>query len=103
MTSVDSNFNFLCGRSHGAGPPPPVYMRPPEPDPLRVDAINEWPLIQILLLLSIDFVRTLFTIFKSFIRNGSRYCYFVTCSPETWTMEGCIEVIFICNHVHLHT
>jgi len=21
MTSVDSNFNFLCGRPHGAGPP----------------------------------------------------------------------------------
>src|SRR6218665_3988682 len=32
MTSVDSNFNFLCGRPHGAGPP--VHMRPPEPDPL---------------------------------------------------------------------
>ena len=29
-----SNFNFLCGRPHGAGPPPPVHMRPPEPDPL---------------------------------------------------------------------
>src|SRR6218665_230367 len=23
MTSVDSNFNFLCGRPHGAGPPFP--------------------------------------------------------------------------------
>src|SRR6218665_1350390 len=34
MTSVDSNFNFLCGRPHAAGPPPPVHMRPPEPDPL---------------------------------------------------------------------
>src|SRR6218665_1381809 len=34
MTSVNSNFNFLCGRPHGAGPPPPVHMRPPEPDPL---------------------------------------------------------------------
>src|SRR6218665_377044 len=34
MTSVDSNFNFLCGRPHGAGPPPPVHMRPSEPDPL---------------------------------------------------------------------
>src|SRR6218665_1545234 len=22
MTSADSNFNFLCGRPHGAGPPP---------------------------------------------------------------------------------
>jgi len=33
MTSVDSNFNFLCGRPHGAGPGPPVHMRPPEPDP----------------------------------------------------------------------
>ena len=46
MTSVDSNFNFLCGRPHGAGPPP-VHMRPPEPDPLpslRVDVINGWPL-----------------------------------------------------------
>src|SRR6218665_1302653 len=43
MTSVDSNFNFLCGRPHGAGPP--VHMRPPEPDPLplRVDVINGWP------------------------------------------------------------
>ena len=44
MTSVDSNFNFLCGRPHGAGPPPPIHMRPPEPDPLRVDIINGWPL-----------------------------------------------------------
>src|SRR6218665_1663274 len=44
MTSVDSNFNFLCGRPHGAGPPPPVHMRPPEPSPLRVDVINGWPL-----------------------------------------------------------
>src|SRR6218665_172132 len=46
MTSMDSNFNFLCGRPHGAGPPPPIHMRPPEPDPLplRVDVINGWPL-----------------------------------------------------------
>jgi len=29
MTSVDSNFNFLCGRPHGLDPLP----RPPEPDP----------------------------------------------------------------------
>src|SRR6218665_393276 len=45
MTSVDSNFNFLCGRPHGAGPPPPVHMRPHGPDhlPLRVDVINGWP------------------------------------------------------------
>src|SRR6218665_3714228 len=34
MTSVDSNFKCLCGRPHGTGPPPPVHMRPPEPDPL---------------------------------------------------------------------
>src|SRR6218665_471947 len=41
------NFNFMCGRPHGAGPPPPVHMRPPEPDPLplRVDVINGWPII----------------------------------------------------------
>src|SRR6218665_2329511 len=44
MTSVDSNFNFLCGRPHGAGPPLPIHMRPPEPDPLCVDVINGWPL-----------------------------------------------------------
>ena len=45
MMSVDSNFNFLCGRPHGAGPHPPVHTRPPEPDPLplRVDVINGWP------------------------------------------------------------
>ena len=47
MTSVDSNFNFLCERPHGAGPPPPVHMRPPEHDPLRVDVINRWPYISI--------------------------------------------------------
>jgi len=29
MTSVDSNFNFLRGRPHGAGP-----LRPHEPDSL---------------------------------------------------------------------
>src|SRR6218665_3345006 len=45
MTSVDSNFNFLCGHPHGAGPPSPVHMRSPESDPLRVDIINGWPLI----------------------------------------------------------
>ena len=30
----------------GLDPPPPVHMRPPEPDPLplRVDVINGWPL-----------------------------------------------------------
>jgi len=42
MTSVDSNFNFLCGRPYGAYPP--VHMRPPEPGPLRVDVIYGWPL-----------------------------------------------------------
>src|SRR6218665_3273713 len=46
MTSVDSNFNFLCGRPHGARPPPPVHMR--EPDPLHVDVINGWPLTIVL-------------------------------------------------------
>src|SRR6218665_1422768 len=45
MMSVGSNFNFLCGRPHGAGTPSPGHMRPPEPDPLplRVDVINGWP------------------------------------------------------------
>src|SRR6218665_3676167 len=46
MTSVDSNFNFLCGRPHGAGPPPPttcVHLSL-TPSPLRVDVINGWPL-----------------------------------------------------------
>jgi len=34
MTSVDFNFNLLCGRPHGAWPPiTPVRMCPPEPDP----------------------------------------------------------------------
>src|SRR6218665_439787 len=45
MTSVDSKFNFLCGRPHGAGPPPPstcVHMSLTLP--LRVDVINGWPL-----------------------------------------------------------
>jgi len=38
-----TNFKFLCGRSHGAWHPPPIHMRPPEPDlPLRVDVINGW-------------------------------------------------------------
>src|SRR6218665_1797858 len=43
MTSVDSNFNFLRGRPHGAGPPSPVHLSL-TPSPLRVDVINEWPL-----------------------------------------------------------
>src|SRR6218665_594302 len=30
--------------------PSPVHMRPPEPDPLRVDVINGWPLIEISIL-----------------------------------------------------
>src|SRR6218665_259430 len=45
MTSVDSNFNFLCGRPPWLDSPPPVHMRPPKPDsPFRVDIINGWPL-----------------------------------------------------------
>src|SRR6218665_694910 len=47
MTSVDSNFNFLCGRRHGAGPPPPstcVHLSL-IPSPLRVDVINGRPLL----------------------------------------------------------
>src|SRR6218665_3674500 len=46
MTSVNSNFNFLFGRPHGAGPPSPVHVCPPEPDPLplHVDVINRWHL-----------------------------------------------------------
>src|SRR6218665_1787123 len=46
MTPVDSNFNFLCGRPHGAGPPPPstcVHLSL-TPSPFRVDVINGWPL-----------------------------------------------------------
>src|SRR6218665_264833 len=45
MTSVDSNFNFLCGRPHGGWTPSPVHMRPHwhDPLPLRVDVINGWP------------------------------------------------------------
>src|SRR6218665_1334880 len=48
MTSVDSNFNFLCGRPHGAGPPSPstcVHLSL-TPSPLRVDVINGWPHIR---------------------------------------------------------
>src|SRR6218665_279124 len=37
MTSLDSNFNFLCGRPHGAGPPLPpstcVHLSPTPPPP----------------------------------------------------------------------
>jgi len=46
MTSVGSNFNFLCGRPHGAGPPPPstcVHLNLTH-IPLRVDVINGCPL-----------------------------------------------------------
>ena len=31
MTSVDSNFNFLCGRPHGAGPPVHLSLTPSPP------------------------------------------------------------------------
>src|SRR6218665_4029192 len=45
MTSVDSNFNFLCGRPHGAGPPPQsTCVHLSLIDPLCVDVINGWPL-----------------------------------------------------------
>ena len=49
MTSVDSNFNFLCTSTWGLTPPP-VHMRLSEPDllPLRVDVINGWPLKELL-------------------------------------------------------
>ena len=42
MTSVDSNFNFRCGRSHGTEPPSPVHMRPPEPDPSPPCGRHKW-------------------------------------------------------------
>ena len=48
MTSVDSNFNFLCGRPHGALPSPPstcVHLSL-TPCLLRMDVVNWWPLIQ---------------------------------------------------------
>src|SRR6218665_2916963 len=46
MTSVESNFNFLCGRPHGAGPPPlsTCIHLSLTPSPLCVDVINGWPL-----------------------------------------------------------
>jgi len=48
MMSVDSNFNFLCGLPHGAGPPSSpstcVHLSL-TPSPLRVDVINGWPLM----------------------------------------------------------
>ena len=46
MTSVDSNFNFLCGRPHVAGPPSTCVHLSLTPAPLRVDVINGWPLIE---------------------------------------------------------
>src|SRR6218665_2589896 len=33
MTSLDSNFNFLCGRPHGAGPPSSVHLSLTPPPP----------------------------------------------------------------------
>jgi len=45
MTSVDSNFNFLCGRPHGAWPLPlsTCIHLSLTPLPLHVDIINGWP------------------------------------------------------------
>jgi len=51
MTSVDSNFNFLCGRSHGAWPPIP--MRPPEPDPSVWMSYMDGPLCELPLTLGL--------------------------------------------------
>ena len=42
MASVDSNFNFLCGRPHGAWLSLPVHMRPPEPDPPPPCGRHKW-------------------------------------------------------------
>ena len=44
MTSVDSNFNFLCGHPHGAWPILPSPSTWAWPLPLCVDVINGWPL-----------------------------------------------------------
>src|SRR6218665_609249 len=47
MMSVDSNFNFLCGRPHGGWtplPPSTCIHLSLTPSPLRVDVINGWPL-----------------------------------------------------------
>src|SRR6218665_1367780 len=43
MTSVDSNFNFLCGRPYGAGLPLSTCVHLSQTPP-RVDVINGWPL-----------------------------------------------------------
>src|SRR6218665_1237882 len=49
MSSVDSNFNFLCGRPHGAGPHPPstcvhLSLHPPSPSPCHnLSHISEPP------------------------------------------------------------
>src|SRR6218665_3956067 len=64
MMSVDSNFNFLCGRPHGAGPPPPVHMRPPEPDPLPPPCgRHKWmaPNINSRLMVKVKMQKTLYT------------------------------------------
>src|SRR6218665_3421681 len=48
MTSVGSN--FLCGRPHGAYPPPPTGVHLSLiPSTLRVDVINGWPLYIIIM------------------------------------------------------
>jgi len=48
MTSGDSNFNFLCGRPHGAWHLPSLCQHASTwswpPSPFRVDVINGWPL-----------------------------------------------------------
>ena len=83
MTSVDSKFKFLCGRPHGAEPPPPstcVNMSL-TPSPLRVDVINGWPLI-----------------FRSLMQPSWRCCPF--CNTRDWkcnNLSTTLSLILFCN------
>src|SRR6218665_2152031 len=77
MPSVDSNFNFLCGRPHGAGPPPPstcVHLSLTPPLPLRVDVINGWPLTYVHIYLQIFFFSS-YLLLDSYL-PGSSYILF---------------------------
>ena len=88
MTSVDSNFNFLCGCPHGTWPLPPstcVHLSL-TPSPLRVDVINGWPLMNFINLEISEMLKMYFCANFQYLKIGKKLlllftkkCHLPTC------------------------
>jgi len=93
------NFNFLCGRPHGAGPPPrPHASTWAWPLPLSVDIINGWPLGMCICMYVYMFTSLLVCLHVSCIFASMHVCiYMYLC------MYACIFVyIEVSLHVYMY-